>query len=40
MAQLGWAWVPTMHIGQGCEAHLRDGELYVVRTFWTVGLAI
>jgi hypothetical protein len=24
---LGWTWVPTMQIGQGCKVHLRDGEL-------------
>jgi hypothetical protein len=27
MADLGWTWVPTMAIGQGCKVHLRDGEL-------------
>lgn len=26
-ADLGWAWQPTMHIGQGCTVHLRIGEL-------------
>ena len=24
---LGWRWVPTMRIGQGCTVHLREGEL-------------
>src|SRR5262249_20667790 len=24
---LGWAWGPTMRIGQGCRVHLHDGEL-------------
>ena len=24
---LGFEWVPTMFIGQGCKVHLRDGEL-------------
>lgn len=27
MDSLGWAWVPTMHIGSGTTVHLRDGEL-------------
>jgi len=27
MALLGWQWVPTMQIGQGCETHLRPDEL-------------
>jgi hypothetical protein len=27
MAALGWTWVPTMHIGQGCTVHLRADEL-------------
>lgn len=27
MAHLGWVWVPTMQIGQGCTVHLREGEL-------------
>lgn len=27
MAGLGWTWTPTMHVGQGCKVHLRDGEL-------------
>jgi hypothetical protein len=24
---LGWEWIPTMHIGQGCKVHLRADEL-------------
>lgn len=27
LTSLGWTWVPTMRIGQGCRVHLRDGEL-------------
>lgn len=27
MRALGWRWVPTMAIGQGCKVHLRNGEL-------------
>lgn len=27
MKSLGWTWIPTMHIGQGCKTHLRVGEL-------------
>ncbi len=27
MAQLGFAWTPTMGIGTGCKVHLSDGEL-------------
>lgn len=27
MRSLGFTWVPTMQIGQGCKVHLRDGEL-------------
>src|ERR1700683_580286 len=27
LALLGWDWVPTMHIGQGCKTHLRANEL-------------
>jgi hypothetical protein len=27
MQSLGWRWVPTMKIGQGCRVHLRAGEL-------------
>lgn len=27
LAELGWEWVPTMQIGQGCKVHLRTDEL-------------
>jgi hypothetical protein len=27
LLSLGWRWVPTMFIGQGCKVHLRTGEL-------------
>lgn len=27
LQSLGWHWVPTMHIGQGCTVHLRADEL-------------
>ncbi|MCP5004539.1 MAG: hypothetical protein GY941_11470 [Planctomycetes bacterium] len=27
MAELGFMWVPTMHIGQGCKVHLCANEL-------------
>ena len=27
LADLGWTWVPTMHIGQGCTVHLKKEEL-------------
>lgn len=27
LAELGFAWHPTMAIGQGCRVHLRAGEL-------------
>jgi hypothetical protein len=27
MQALGWRWVPTMQIGQGCKVHLAQGEL-------------
>jgi hypothetical protein len=27
MASIGFKWVPTMKIGQGCKVHLIDGEL-------------
>ena len=27
MDSLGWTWVATMGIGQGCRVHLRDDEL-------------
>ena len=27
MEHLGWEWIPTMQIGQGCKVHLRADEL-------------
>jgi hypothetical protein len=27
LADIGWEWHPTMHIGQGCRTHLRADEL-------------
>jgi hypothetical protein len=27
MAHLGWKWVPTMQIGQGCKVHLKASQL-------------
>ena len=27
MDLIGWKWVPTMQIGQGCKVHLRGDEL-------------
>jgi hypothetical protein len=27
LLELGWEWVPTMKIGQGCTVHLRADEL-------------
>ena len=27
LRRLGWRWTPTMHIGSGCQVHLRGGEL-------------
>lgn len=27
MKHLGWKWVPTMQIGQGCKVHLKADEL-------------
>lgn len=27
LKSLGWVWVGTMKIGQGCKVHLADGEL-------------
>ena len=34
---LGWTWVPTMKIGQGCKVHLRDGELPMGRLIVSVS---
>lgn len=27
LAELGWCWTPTMHIGSGCKVHLVGSEL-------------
>ena len=27
MKDLGWKWVPTMKVGQGCKVHLTESEL-------------
>jgi len=27
LISLGWKWIPTMQIGQGCKVHLRNDEL-------------
>lgn len=27
LADMGWAWTPTMQIGSGCRVHLRSDEL-------------
>lgn len=27
MEQIGWEWVPTMKVGQGCTVHLKADEL-------------
>ena len=27
LGDLGWVWVPTMRVGQGCQVHLVGGEL-------------
>jgi hypothetical protein len=27
LESLGWHWTPTMHVGQGCQVHLRADEL-------------
>lgn len=37
MAQLGWTWVPTMKIGQGCRVHLCAGELPMGRLVVSVS---
>jgi hypothetical protein len=37
MEMLGWKWTPTMQIGSGCKAHLRDGELPMGRLIVSVS---
>ena len=27
MPTIGWEWIPTMFIGQGCKVHLKEDEL-------------
>ena len=27
LKELGWTWIPTMFVGQGCKVHLRKDEL-------------
>lgn len=37
MRDLGWEWIPTMRIGQGCKVHLRADELPAGRIMVTVS---
>jgi hypothetical protein len=37
MKSLGFVWVPTMLIGQGCKVHLKDGELPMGRLVVSVS---
>jgi hypothetical protein len=37
LRQRGWAWVPTMKIGQGCKVHLRADELPAGRLIVSVS---
>jgi hypothetical protein len=37
MEKLGWTWVPTMAIGQGCKVHLREDELPLGRLVVSVS---
>lgn len=37
MESLGFTWVPTMLVGQGCKVHLRDGELPMGRLVVSVS---
>lgn len=37
MSRLGWTWVPTMKIGQGCTVHLREDEIPAGRLLVTVS---
>lgn len=37
MATLGFRWVPTMFVGQGCKVHLKDGELPMGRLVVSVS---
>jgi len=37
MERIGFEWVPTMLIGQGCKVHLREGELPIGRLVVSVS---
>lgn len=37
MQSLGWSWMPTMLIGQGCKTHLAVGELPMGRLIVAVS---
>ncbi len=37
MQELGFTWVPTMLVGQGCKTHLAEGELPVGRLIAVVS---
>jgi len=37
LLSLGWQWTPTMHIGQGCQVHLRADELPTGRLIVSVS---
>lgn len=37
LVSLGYKWVPTMFIGQGCKVHLREGELPMGRLIVSVS---
>jgi hypothetical protein len=37
MTSLGFVWVPTMFVGQGCKVHLREGELPMGRLVVSVS---
>lgn len=37
MEHLGWTWVPTMQIGQGCKVHLKEDELPAGRIIVSVS---
>lgn len=37
MEDLGWEWIPTMFVGQGCKVHLRAEELPAGRLIVSVS---
>lgn len=37
LASMGWTWIPTMQIGQGCKTHLRASELPAGRLIVSVS---